>query len=261
VARRLVPARRFGWIRDLPDHRDLFYAAPAHVVAAPPARADLTAQCPPVYDQGHLGSCTANAIAAALEFDRLKQSLPDFLPSRLFLYYNERALEGTVASDAGAQIRDGIKTVAKDGDCPEPEWPYVIEKFRTRPPARCYAHAASHRAVAYRRVVQDLSQLRGCLASGYPFVFGFAVYAGFMTPAVARTGVVPLPGPGESGPDGGPPAGHAVVAVGFDDARQVFLVRNSWGPRWGRKGYCTMPYAYLTHPGLAADFWTIRVVA
>lgn len=255
-----VSSRRFGWIPDLPDHRDLLYAAPAAVVAAPPERIDLRPTCPPVYDQGNLGSCTANAIAAALEFDRHRQRLDDFMPSRLFIYYNERAMEGSVDADAGAAIRDGIKSVAKQGDCPEPEWPYVISRFRKKPPARCYAHAAEHRAVQYRRVAQDLSQMRGCLAEGFPFVFGFTVYASFMTATVARTGTVPLPKPGESGPDGGPPSGHAVVAVGFDDSDQRFLVRNSWGTGWGLKGYCTMPYAYLTHPGLAADFWTIRAV-
>ncbi len=93
-------------------------------------------QCPPVYNQGQLGSCTANAIAGAIQFDRMKQKLaPDFTPSRLFIYYNERVIEHSVASDSGAQIRDGIKSVARQGDCPETEWPYVIAKFKTKPSA------------------------------------------------------------------------------------------------------------------------------
>ena len=109
---------RYGWVPDLPDHRDHLYAAPVELAAAPPATADLRPQCPPVYDQGQLGSCTANAIAAAIEFDRMKQKLADFTPSRLFIYYNERVIEHTVDSDSGAQIRDGIKSVGQTGRLP-----------------------------------------------------------------------------------------------------------------------------------------------
>jgi C1A family cysteine protease len=55
--------------------------------------------------------------------------------------------------------------------------------------------------------------------------------------------------------------GHAVLAVGYDDNAQRFIVRNSWGRRWGIAGYFTMPYAYLADDNLAADFWTIRVTS
>jgi len=246
---------RYGWLPDLPDHRDHLYAAPVEWLAALPAQADLRVQCPPVYDQGQLGSCTANAIAGAIEFDRLKQKLADFTPSRLFIYYNERAIERTVDTDGGAQIRDGIKSVARLGDCPESEWPYVIAKFKARPPKQCYTDAFKYRVVSYQRLVPALSQLKGCLASGYPFVFGFTVYESFESASVARTGHASLPHPGERAI-----GGHAVVGVGFQDAKQWFIVRNSWGSRWGLKGYFTLPYAYLTDENLASDFWTIRVV-
>src|SRR5450759_909977 len=106
---------RYGWLPDLPDQRDYFYAAPVEMAGALPISIDLRPQCPPVYDQGQLGSCTANAIAGAIEFDRMKQKLADFVPSRLFIYYNERVIEGTVRSDSGAMIRDGIKSVASLG--------------------------------------------------------------------------------------------------------------------------------------------------
>ena len=102
---------RYGWHPDLPDHRDLHYAVPHAVALALPASADLRPGCPPVYDQGQLGSCTANAIAGAIEFDQIKEKLPEFTPFRLFIYYNERVIEHDVQSDNGAQIRDGIKSV------------------------------------------------------------------------------------------------------------------------------------------------------
>ena len=246
---------RYGWTPDLPDQRDHLYAAPPPALGQLPPSADLTLSCPPVYDQGQLGSCTANAISAAIEFERLKQKLPDITPSRLFIYYNEREMEGTVSSDGGAQIRDGIKSVAQQGVCPEQEWPYDISKLTQKPPPQAYQDALADRAVSYQRVLQDLTQLRGCIASGYPFVFGFTVYSSFETPDVARTGHAPLPAPGEQ-----QIGGHAVMAVGYDDSNQWMIVRNSWGPGWGLKGYFTLPYAYLSQANLAADFWTIRLV-
>jgi len=245
----------YGWLPDLPDHRDILYAAPVELPGAPPAKADLRPQCPPVYDQGQLGSCTANAIAGAIEFDRLKQRLGDFTPSRLFIYYNERVIEHSVDSDSGAQIRDGIKSTARQGDCPETEWPYVIARFKTKPPKKCYADARKYKVVLYLRVTQTVGQLKGCLASGYPFVFGFTVYESFESAQVAKTGHASLPKSGE--PVIG---GHAVVGVGYDDAKQWFIVRNSWGGRWGINGYFTLPYSYLTDENLASDFWTIRIV-
>jgi C1A family cysteine protease len=247
--------RGYGWTPDVPDQRDHLYAAPVVYIAKLPARTDLRPFCPLVYDQGQLGSCTANAIGGAIQFERLKQKLkPDFIPSRLFVYYNERVMENTVHSDAGAQIRDGIKSISKQGDCPEKEWPYVIAKFADKPAASCYKSALKYKAVSYQRVAQILNQMKGCLASGYPFVFGFSVYTQFESDAVATTGVLNMPGPKEK-----LLGGHAVIAVGYDDKTQRFIVRNSWGAKWGNKGYFTMPYAYLTDTNLAADFWTIRL--
>ncbi len=247
--------RGYGWQPDLPDHRDHIFAAPRATVAALPPKADLRKACPAVYDQGQLGSCTANAIAAAIEFDLLKQKLADFMPSRLFIYYNERVIEHTVASDAGAQIRDGIKSVSKQGVCPEPEWPYDISQFAAKPPQKAYADALKNKAVSYQAVARDLAQMKGCLAAGYPFVLGFTVYSAFEGPQVAKTGVLNLPATGES-----VLGGHAVLAVGYDDSLQRFIIRNSWGNGWGIKGYFTMPYAYLLTANLSSDFWTIRVV-
>jgi C1A family cysteine protease len=246
----------YGWRPDLPDQRDHMYAAPPAILRRLPASADLRSGCSPVYNQGNLGSCTANAIAGAIEFDQRKERLRSkFIPSRLFIYYNERAMEGSVASDSGAALRDGIKTVGKQGACPEAEWPYEISRFADKPPPRCYRDARKHRAISYQRLMRDLHQLKGCLASGYPFVFGFTVYESFEGASVARTGQLQMPGAGERAI-----GGHAVVAVGYKDADQTFTVRNSYGASWGMRGYFTMPVAYLLHEHLASDFWTIRAV-
>lgn len=250
------PQRGMGWVPDLPDGRDLLYAAPLKPLAKLPEKVSLRKKCPRVYDQGELGSCTANAIAGALEFNQMKQRLKSvFTPSRLFIYYNERAMLGTVESDSGAMIRDGIKSVAKRGACKETSWPYEIKRFREKPGKGCYAEARKHQAIQYMRVNQSLSQLKGCLAEGFPFVFGFAVYESFVSGKVEKTGEVPMPRAGEEFL-----GGHAVLAVGYDEPAQRFIVRNSWGRSWGKGGYFTMPYPYLTQSSLSRDFWTIRRV-
>jgi C1A family cysteine protease len=254
-----VPAGRkiqkYGWVPDIPDQRDFLYAAPAPFQSNFPPSVNLTSQCPPVYDQGQLGSCTANAIGGAIEFDQKKGGLPQFVPSRLFIYYNERNMEGTVNSDSGGQIRDGIKSVATLGAPPESDWPYNIAKFTQKPPAKSYTDAKQHLVVLYQRLIQELNTLKGCLASGFPFVFGFTCYESFESEKVAKTGMLPMPGSSEK-----VVGGHAVLCVGYDDKARMFTIRNSWGPSWGLKGYFKMPYAYLTNSRLASDLWTIRSV-
>lgn len=246
----------YGWTRDLPDARDFQYTAPlARYPHGLPKSVDLRSECPPVYDQGQLGCCTGNGIAGAIEFDQRKLGKKAFTPSRLFIYYNERVIEGTVSQDSGAQIRDGIKTVATIGAPPETDWPYNISAFTDKPPASAYADAKLDLVTTYSRVSQNLTQMQGCLAEGFPFVLGFTVYESFESQAVAESGIVPMPTTGEK-----VVGGHCVVAVGYDDTKRAFIIRNSWGTGWGLHGYCYMPYEYLITANLASDFWTIRSV-
>ncbi len=246
---------RYGWQPDLPDQRDFAYAAPRGVTKSLPAKIDLRKNCPPVYDQGQLGSCTANAIGGAFEFELMKQKAVVFMPSRLFIYYNERAIENTVKTDSGAQIRDGIKTVNKQGVCPEAMWPYNIAKFAAKPDNSCYKDALQHIVLNYSRVPRSLNQMKGCIANGFPFVIGFTVYTSFESAAVAKTGKLNMPKTDEQ-----VIGGHAVCIVGYDDSVKRFIVRNSWGTTWGLKGYFTMPYDYLLNQNLSDDFWTLRLV-
>ena len=244
---------KLGCIPDTPDFRDLNYSIKREGVL--PEYIDFRNQCPPVYDQGQLGSCTANAIAAAMEFDLRKQHLQEFMPSRLFIYYNERAMEGTINSDSGAQIRNGIKSVNTLGVCPESEWKYNIKKFKSKPKKKCYSDALANVTLKYERINQTLSDMRTCLAEGFPFVAGISVYESFESEVVAKTGLVPMPKEIET-----LLGGHAILIVGYNDKENKFLCRNSWGNVWGVRGYFYLPYQYLVNNNLACDFWKINLI-
>ena len=252
---------RYGWKPQRFDSRDEVYRwqVPADLVLPPSV--DLQPGCPEVYNQGQLGSCTAHAITGALEFEMGKDpSLPAFKPSRLFIYYNERVMEGDPEQDGGAEIRDGIKSVSTLGVPAEDDWPYVEDQFAVKPPVQVYTEAEmfdafTRKKILYQPINQDLIHLKSCLASGWPFPFGFKVYPAFESDEVAASGIVPMPGPGEA-----EIGGHAVLCVGYDDSKQAFKVRNSWGSGWGLKGYFWIPYAYLTSKILASDFWAIKLI-
>ncbi len=241
----------YGWIPDLPDLRDKFYS---QLVLAPetlPLHVDLRPFCSAVEDQGQLGSCTANALAGNLEYlQKQKQTLIDF--SRLFIYYNERVIQHTTTEDSGAMLRDGIKTLVKLGVCMESEWPYNVDSFTQKPSETAYQDALNYQITAYYRLI-TLNEMKHTLATGFPFIFGFSVYESFESEIVAQTGIVPMPAKDER-----LVGGHAVMAAGYDDSTQQFIIRNSWGDAWGQNGYCLMPYEYLTNTHLASDFWTIR---
>ena len=241
----------YGFNRDLPSFKDKLYSEFRVDEVTPldslPPLVDLRSKMPQVYDQKALGSCTANAIGAGIQF--LHKNLT---PSRLFIYYNERAIEGTIDYDCGGQLRDAIKAVATQGVCAETLWPYDISKFATKPLDMCYSYAKNDLVTEYLRVV-SLQEMKSCLAAGYPFVFGFTVYESFEGEEVARTGILNLPSSTER-----TCGGHAVIAVGYNDATQRFIVRNSWGPLWGQQGYFEMGYDYISSPMLSSDFWTIR---
>ena len=266
--------RKLGWIRQKPDERDfkirhLQVVRPLATVLPPVV--NLRRWCSEIEDQGQLGSCTANAWAGALQFDENKYPVAGRKytnMSRLFIYYNERALNGDVSQDSGAELRDGAKVLNQYGVCPEYDWFYDISKFTVKPTAACYKVALPNAIHSYylldgKTPAATLLNLRTAIASGQPFVFGFNVYDSFMSDAVASTGIMPMPNLKTESIQGG----HAVMAVGYNDAQQRFLVRNSWGLGWGLKGtnagYFTAPYAIFTtydsntSSYMASDSWTV----
>lgn len=244
----MIP-QRYGWKKDIPDPRDYLYRD-TKVDITIPDKVDLRPACSSVEEQGQLSSCTANALAGNLEFLEIKDKQFFFHISRLFIYFNERWIEGDTSEDNGAQLRDGIKSLVKWGYCSEARVPYDITKFTRKPSCIAYAEAKKHKIASYLSI-RSMDEMRHCLADGYPFVFGFDVYESFESDEVAQTGIVPMPKDGEQ-----LLGGHAVCAVGYDQTKELFIVRNSWGADWGDKGYFYLPFEFVIK--YATDFWSIR---
>jgi C1A family cysteine protease len=210
-------------------------------------KVDLRKKFPPPFQQGELGSCTANAICGVITYDN-----PKFFGSRLFLYYNERLLENTTQEDAGAMLSDGIDTLKKHGICDEKDWKYDVSKFAVKPPEKCYQDALSHQALCVKNIENNITEMKNALGQGYPFVVGITIFESFEGDEVARTGMVSMPRTDEECY-----GGHAVVCVGYDDDKKLWIMRNSWGTGWGDKGYFYLPYDYLLSDDLATDLWCI----
>jgi C1A family cysteine protease len=209
----------------------------------------------PIYDQGQLGSCTADAGVLYRRFlaQRFSQfSARDQDLSRLFLYYQERKLpwNSDVGSDSGASVRDAMYVLAYTGVCPESDDPYVTADFAdpNQNSSADLTAAVPYRIGAYHRV-PDVDTARSVLASGYAIQLGFTVYESFES--IGPDGVMPMPAPGEQ-----VLGGHSPVMRGYDDTREMFFVQNSWGESWGANGCFWMPYAFLENASMSqADMW------
>lgn len=238
------------WKKDKTDSRDYKYQI---TQKANPTIVDLRPYCSSIENQGNLGSCTGQSIAGAIELLNKRNGKPTDV-SRLFIYYYERLMLGTVNYDSGAYIRDGIKATNKYGASLESYWPYDIRKFRQEPITEAKNDALNRKVTRYERV----SDLNGCidaLSNGYPVVMGFYVYESFMSMNVAKTGNMPYPNTKREKLLGG----HAVLLVGYNKSKKVFIVRNSWGTSWGDNGYFYMPFD-IVKPNMSSDYWIIKSV-
>ena len=253
----------FGWISSKPDFRDYLFAAVPAVLAALPPLVDLSvpevpAPFSPAWSQGRLGSCGPHTVGADIVFAALRQqNLPNVsMPSRLFIYYITRMLQGTINSDSGVSNRELLKALARHGWCDEALWPYVIGNFTVRPPDSCWQQASKRKLTQYLSVPQNLEQMLGCLAGGDPFIFGFSVYESINNPEVGATGDVPMPKRTER-----QIGGHDVLVCAYNLETRRFKFKNSWGSAWGLGGFGTIPFEYATNPQLAGDFWTVKHAA
>lgn len=247
----LIHIPKYHWVPDKLDLRDYKYKMTSSTERAV---IDLRPYCSPIEDQGNLGSCTGQAIAGAIELLNKRNGKYNDI-SRLFIYYYERELIGTINYDSGAYIRDGIKVTNKKGAPLEKFWPYNIRQFRMRPVNPAINDALKRKVTLYERVL-DHNGCMNAITNGYPVVIGFHVYSSFESKHVSKTGVMPYPNVRHEKLLGG----HAVLLVGYNKAKQVYIARNSWGPSWGDKGYFYMPFQVIQNNNMSGDFWIIKSV-
>jgi C1A family cysteine protease len=249
-----MPNHSYGWLPQLPDHRDFTFGV-THTFGAtapnPPA-VDLRPSIDWVYDQGREQSCSAQSTSSLNRFVRKLNKQPLLLPSRNFLYWQARNIEGTTLKDAGCYIRDAFKSLANIGVPPEESWDYNINTLYATPPVALYSAAANNKVSTYVALNQDHNDLQTCLAQGYPFVFGIEVFSAFESDAVAANGIVPMPTATDQ-----VLGGHAIMCVGYNNTTQLYTFMNSWGSGWGDKGFGYLPYAFV-ESNLSSDFWTMR---
>jgi C1A family cysteine protease len=237
---------------DIPDDRDYLFKSSLSEDQVSGKR-NLINLMPPTYYQGYLGSCTGFGIAKGLrEFLSIRDWSEHVPMSALWFYWQERNLEGTVDQDAGAYIRDGMKVLANLGCVPESEYPYYVDRFRDTPPDSLLESAAKYKIYEYHRIY-DVNDIRHSIAMYQPVVFGALLYESFYQ-ANNNGGFVPMPNTDIENVLGG----HCMLVIGYDDERQSFIVRNSWGSNWADNGYCYIPYDWFRL--YAWDMWTAQDV-
>ncbi len=237
------------------DARDYVYQPKQKIsIKKMPVKVDLTSKLGvKPYNQYDIGSCTANATAAAIQFLQKLGGLKKVMPSRLFIYYNSRAIAGMENEDSGAYLRDVVKAINKQGYVAEKDYTYTRKNLFAKPSDEIYKAAASNVIAGYERIEDgNVTKMMACLAEGYPFVFGMVVYNQSYSIA-EKTGVMPMPKKNDD-----VIGGHAVIAVGYDSDRKAFIVRNSYGTSWGNKGYFLLPFDFADNPKLMWDCWVLK---
>jgi Mimiviridae cathepsin B cystein protease len=248
-------SRTLDWKKDRLDYRDYKFDQVGYKAIREPDVVNLTKYESPIKDQGSLGVCTGMGISGLLEFKYWNLPIPKKLIfSAQFIYYNERKMEGTISSDDGAMIRTGIKVAAQYGCSQEKLWPYsdTLEAMIKEPSREAYLDAQNYQIMSYARIT-NLASMTNCLAQNRPFTCGITLYESFDSDAVAKTGMVPMPGTREQ-----PLGGHCVDCVGYSKPHKLFIMRNSWGREWASSGHFFLPLDYLANSGLASDMWTIK---
>jgi C1A family cysteine protease len=238
-------SNQWGWVGDIPDVRDNKAGIRKYHIHS---KVDLRDKMPEVYTQGVSGSCTVDAVCGMLHF------LQSFELSRLFVYYNLRKLNGCVGYNSSCSIRQTLKSINAKGACTVDRWPYHSAYFSAAPSSDCYSNARLAGSISYKRLSGCIKELKMCLSTGIPFVFGYSVYSSFEDPTLWNPKIdeMPTPNPNKETLLGG----GCSMAVGYSDKRKCFIIRNNRGSEWGLSGYFFMPYTFITSTQ-CRDFWTI----
>jgi len=255
---RLNGVRRSTRLPSKLNLRQAFRGQRLYSAAKLPSKVDLRKDMTSVENQGQTNSCTANALAGAYEYLTKKGSGRDIHVSRFFAYYNTRVKDNkgdeSNIEDVGATLSSTVEAAEEFGTCLESLWPFDPSNINTRPSDEAYQQGADHQITSASWLDHDLQEMKSCLAQGFPFLFGVTLYPSIEQAETA--GVVPIPNAFDY--QQGQIGGHALLAVGYSDKSNSFIVRNSWGQDWGDKGYCYFPYDYLTNENLCFDMHIVQ---
>lgn len=189
-----------------------------------------------IEDQKDLGSCSAFSSGAIME---MLYGNP-FSSSKLYIYYNGRAIENTENEDSGCTLEDQTDQLKVNGICNTNKWDYDTSKFTQKPSEICYQEGKNYLAgESYR--VENFDQFKQALAMGLPIYFGVTVTEAFEN--AVYTGIIP-----DDVAKSNSLGGHALALVAYslpsakcfitkvinkllnkkpDDTTYIF--RNSWG--------------------------------
>ncbi|MEW4448900.1 C1 family peptidase [Qipengyuania sp. JC766] len=219
-----------------------------------PTRVDLRPYCSAVENQLETNSCVANAIVGAIELLQRKAGRPVTDLSRLFLYFNARRLGKREHLDAGTYIHHGMAAVLAHGVCEERMWPFQKVAVNEEPTQACFENAAHYEALQFARTPHQSAL--AALADELPVAFGI-VLPNECYDSARQDGVMKDP---QDIPVRSQPSGHAMLMVGYDLASRLFIVRNSWGPEYGKDGYLMIPFDVMFRYSNPHQFWTIGAI-
>tara|TARA_B110000208_G_C11799546_1_gene441260 strand:- start:2051 stop:2863 length:813 start_codon:yes stop_codon:yes gene_type:complete len=248
-----IDTKMYGWIPDHPNYNDNTYDAPIKNLLIN-RKIDLRLNCPGICNRKNIGSSVAHAICYVYEYNIIKHDMNNiFIPSKLFLYFNQRLLKHTQEFDCGSSIRDGLSILDKIGICSEVVYPYDISLIYDKPSDEIYEEASHNKGIEYYKIKPIITNIKTLLQDSIPIIFGFGIYSSFENQVSDNGFTIKIPQENEKFI-----GGSCGVCVGFNDEKQAFIIMNSKGVEWGDKGYFYMPYLYLTNNNLCSNFWIIK---
>jgi len=240
-----------GWVQLPPEMYNSIPLAALPSMGVLPSKVDLSNKMPPVGNQGNQGSCVSWAVGYALKGyqENVERAWGTGTPSHQFspaYIHAQIKLTGTCPL-AGAYISEALGILSSQGCCTLATMPYDENVCTQLPNDDARSEAVQYKISTWRKVnIQDLTELKIHLSSGFPIVVGMYVYSNFR----------PSKGTIYSQTGGTKRGGHAMCVVGYDDVTQTFKIMNSWGTDWGDDGCCRMAYAVFkqnTYEGYVAQ--------
>ena len=223
-----------------------------------PSYVNLRHRMPPVLFQGIIKACGSNAISNSLKFH---QKGKKFQPSRLFIHYNARKIDGTdINVDSSPSFGALMQSIIRYNACDENTIPYNTFNYSKKPLNEAYIQAKKNRNVFCKLILNNKDKilaLKQNIYNGIPIVFACTLFqsynkfnldSGNISPLL--TGYIPMPHKEQE------IGSHYMICCGYDDNNLHFIVQNSLGILLGDYGYFYIPYLYMEY--YAINMFTVQ---